>query len=198
MFSSACISDESGWECVDQTELPQASTKNWSGSNFSKDIWVNPDPLIWIWSYINNNFTDLKFRQAKGNTAWAHKSITCTQQSANICFDCLELFTPSNTHWREMKGHSSLSLSCLTLSGGFEVEGLEPASKGRRVDHIHSVFALAPAVQRHGYDKDCDGNGSCCQSWVQCHLVGTIHTCKSTETWRFMLAAKENGSAWEN
>lgn len=78
--------------------------------------------------------------------------------------------------------------SCLTLSGGFEVEGLESASEGRGVDDIDSVFALAPAVERHRYDEDGDGDGSCCQSRVQCHLAGAIHTCKSktTEMWRFI------------
>lgn len=53
---------------------------------------------------------------------------------------------------------------CLTLSGGLEVERLEPTGEGRGVNDVHTVIAVVFSVKHDGCDKNRNGNDACSEA----------------------------------
>lgn len=63
----------------------------------------------------------------------------------------------------------------LTLSGGFEVEGLEAPSKSRWVNDIHSVLALTLPVEGDSHDEDDHSDHPRSQTRVQRNINRVLH-----------------------
>lgn len=64
----------------------------------------------------------------------------------------------------------------LTLSGGLEIEGLEPSGERRGVDDVYAVVAVVLPVQHDGHHEDGHGDDPGSQARVQSDIVGAVHT----------------------
>lgn len=145
-----------GWECVWLGEAVCVSKIHLSVLLWNKSIWAYV-----LWSA--RLYEQLLYLELYEYSLWLSPLFWLAAHELQNHNKSINLTEPLYLQWT------------LTLSGGFEVEGLEAPSKSRWVDDIHSILALTLPVEGDGHGEDDHSDHSRSQTRVQCNINRVLH-----------------------